>query len=695
LSRHVSGSGPVRNAFPHETVPLQELIENALDAQATAVDLRLKEYGFDSIEVIALKHCTSKISAFEDLYSARTFGFRGEALSSLCAISRVAVTTSTSESAPAGVRLQYDKHGKLAETIPVARTQGTTVSITNLFEDLPVRHREFKRNIKKEYAKCLELVQAYALVSTGVRITCSNQVGKGPRNTVLATKGHASMKDNISDVFGSKILNQLAEVKIDLDPELESTARVVGYMSSQAGRNSVDRQFLFLNGRPCNLTKIARAINEVFREFSPHQYPILILNMQVPEGSYDRNITPDKRTIFLQDENSLIGRLKDAMRPFLESFHGTFASQQVQSSGFSSTPIASSFSQFSSTVSSQPTAEASHDDMDTAVAPLAMSDDEELEHSAGALFAEEDEDVAIEDEIDTPPQSQTAATSPAQARFQSYTAPEVVRLTVTQKLSRLPSRAASLTPRRTPFPIQRRSPIKVYPPTRPAPISLERVDTTSYITSIQEDILATIDVTTVKPRKRQRVTTDSDERRFELDVVPDQDGLAVEELNRNVSKDDFGRMQILGQFNLGFILVRLDEDLFIVDQHASDEKFNFESFKRQPVDTQQLIRPLCPDLTPQQELIALDQRDLLATRGFIVEYVEEARPGRRIMLMSVPQSRSTFGVADFEELLHKLSDESASTETVQCSRMEAVWASKACRKSVMIGMPLDVTQMTR
>ena len=126
-----------------------------------------------------------------------------------------------------------------------AYASGTTVSITNLFEDLPVRHREFKRNIRKEYAKCLELVQAYALISTGVRITCTNQVGKryagslpfpsrprhtshhvSPRNTVLATQGQANIKDNISDIFGSKILNQLAEVKIDLDADSERSVSV-------------------------------------------------------------------------------------------------------------------------------------------------------------------------------------------------------------------------------------------------------------------------------------------------------------------------------------------------------------------------------------------------------------------------------------------------------------------------------------
>lgn len=141
---------------------VKELIENSVDAGATSIDLRLKDYGVDLIEVsdngcgveeenfegLALKHHTSKIQEFADLTQVGTFGFRGEALSSLCALSDVTVST-CHVSASIGTRLVLDHNGKITQKTPYPRPKGTTVSVQHLFYTLPVRHKEFQRNIKK------------------------------------------------------------------------------------------------------------------------------------------------------------------------------------------------------------------------------------------------------------------------------------------------------------------------------------------------------------------------------------------------------------------------------------------------------------------------------------------------------------------------------------------------------------------
>ena len=155
--------------------------------------------------VTGLKHYTSKLSTFEDLSIVRTFGFRGEALSSLCALcDNVAVTTTTG--GPMGIQLDLEKSGKVGKKTRVARQvsavtyylwtdelmsfghqRGTTVQLTNLFATLPVRRRELQRNIKREFGKALGLLNAYALgpcagldgSGRGVRLTVSNQLEKG------------------------------------------------------------------------------------------------------------------------------------------------------------------------------------------------------------------------------------------------------------------------------------------------------------------------------------------------------------------------------------------------------------------------------------------------------------------------------------------------------------------------------------
>ena len=115
------------------------------------------------------------MSSFEDLEKVLTFGFRGEALSSLCALAQLTVITATKEQAPMGVKLEYDCNGILTHKTPISRQKGTTIQLTGLFQSLPVRLAEFKRNAKREYNKALTMIQAYSIISTNTRISVNHQ----------------------------------------------------------------------------------------------------------------------------------------------------------------------------------------------------------------------------------------------------------------------------------------------------------------------------------------------------------------------------------------------------------------------------------------------------------------------------------------------------------------------------------------
>lgn len=128
---------------------------------------------------LALKHYTSKLNTYDDLNHLNTFGFRGEALSSLCAVSRFHVITAQDGEAPKGTKLDFDVFGRLNGTSVAASQKGTTVIVEGLFHNLPVRRRELEKNIKREYAKVLGVLHAYACISTGVRFSVSNQLSKG------------------------------------------------------------------------------------------------------------------------------------------------------------------------------------------------------------------------------------------------------------------------------------------------------------------------------------------------------------------------------------------------------------------------------------------------------------------------------------------------------------------------------------
>ena len=198
----------------------------------------------------ALKHHTSKLATYADLSSLETFGFRGEALSSLCAVSTFHVTTAREQDAPRGTRLDFETSGRLKGTQMVASPRGTTVSVEGLFHNLPVRRRELEKNIKREYGRVLNVLQAYACISVGVRFLVSNQV-KGWVNhveridcadmirkkaTAFATKSNRTTRENIANVYGAKTISAL--VALDLKLELQRTGRRdAGYIqaSSVAG----------------------------------------------------------------------------------------------------------------------------------------------------------------------------------------------------------------------------------------------------------------------------------------------------------------------------------------------------------------------------------------------------------------------------------------------------------------------------
>ncbi|GAB1204946.1 hypothetical protein APSETT445_003611 [Aspergillus pseudonomiae] len=331
-------------------------------------EVRFKNNGLDMIEVqdngsgispenyenVALKHYTSKLSSYEDLSRLQTFGFRGEALSSLCALSEFHVVTAQANQAPKANRLEFEPSGKLKKTQIVAGQKGTTVSVEGLFKRLPVRRRELEKNIKREYGKVLNLLHAYACVSTGVRFSVKNTVAKTRNVVVFSTNGNQTTKENIANVYGAKTL--LALIPLDLTLEFEPSAAgkraavdeerelnqifVRGHVSRPVfgeGRQTPDRQMFFVNSRPCGLPQIAKAFNEVYKSFNVSQSPFVFADFHMDTNAYDVNVSPDKRTILLHDAGVLIESLKTSLTQLFESSDQTVPQSHVNNAKQSAT----------------------------------------------------------------------------------------------------------------------------------------------------------------------------------------------------------------------------------------------------------------------------------------------------------------------------------------------------------------------
>lgn len=154
--------------------------------------------------------------------------------------------------------------------------------------------------------------QAYAIIAKGVRLVCTNMSGKNARSVVLKTQGSGSLKDNIITLFGMSTFTCLEPLSISMS----ENCKVEGFVSKSgygSGRNMGDRQFFYVNGRPVDMPKVSKLVNELYRGANSRQYPVAILNFIVPVVAYDVNVTPDKRKIFFSDERSFLECLRESL----------------------------------------------------------------------------------------------------------------------------------------------------------------------------------------------------------------------------------------------------------------------------------------------------------------------------------------------------------------------------------------------
>ncbi|KAM4525105.1 mismatch repair endonuclease PMS2 isoform 2-T2 [Odontesthes bonariensis] len=793
---------------------VKELVENSIDAGATNIDVKLKECGTEQVEVsdngkgveeanfegLTLKHHTSKLRDFSDLIHVETFGFRGEALSSLCALSELSVIT-CHESSQVGTRLVFDHKGHLVQQSPHPRQQGTTVVLQQLFYTLPVRHKEFQRNIKKEYAKMIHVLQAYCIISTGVRITCSNQNGKGKRSTVLSTSGSRSMRDNIGAIFGPKqlqsllpfqqmspaenIIEEYALQDVDLPKQLFSVTGFVSRGDHGVGRSATDRQFFFINSRPCDPIKVTKLVNEVYHTYNRHQYPFVALNITVASECVDVNVTPDKRQIFLQEEKLLLAVLKSSLITMYEagvnkiSLNYTPTANASSASGpvvlsnentaesgediqtVSPSPKSSinlsglkaAFSNHNSTTSGNKssTEKASNRGPAQKTLPcffkdsvkpsawspsgkspskltreiskcspvgtsvldgfrygrMSCSDNDSEKHSAVSScdLRTATPDIRCSGPEFNSPKTVTDSTSVEDASHTEtlHTNDPVPEHSELQTETCSSNEDAAVSPEakrarveKAHFPDERlsetlSSSFEKSSSMVDAPVRLQR--RTSHLQFSLQELAGNI--RRLKERHRQRAGEELQYRRFRAKINPGENQSAEDELKKEISKEMFKEMEIIGQFNLGFIITKLNSDIFMIDQHATDEKYNFEMLQQHTVlQGQKLIAPQKLHLTAVSENVLMENLEIFRKNGFEFLVDEEAQVMERVKLLSLPTSKNwTFGPADIEELIFMLSD----SPGVMCrpSRVRQMFASRACRKSVMIGTALSASEMKK
>jgi len=821
---------------------VKELLENSLDAGATVVDIRLREMGAELVEVsdngtgveernfkgMTVKHATSKLREFTDLFAVETFGFRGEALSSLCALSTLTIST-RHKSSSTGTLMTYDHQGSILTSTTQARPVGTTVTLANLFSTMPVRQKEFQRSLKREFGKLVAVLSAYGLVSSGVRIMVTNSKARGGRTIVLQTQGSEILRDNLVSIFGSK---QVASVRpftqVDLTPEDLAkanirlygplpTVKLEGFISSPVhgeGRGAPDRQFYFVNSRPCDPTKLVKMVNQVYHGFNRNQFPFVCLNITTERSSVDINITPDKRQVLLTNEKFLNELVKKSLEKMFEDAPSTMevntflTKPNSMSSGhidpeaaknkenkvnesilkeskFNISNLKRSFSSsFSSPVSlslnpekKQKTLQrffkvdpagdfeiAREDCEDDSFAGENGNLDKKVEFSPEQLQA-----VKKKNSVDCNGQEGTIENDAGSQKVKSaglpnivfddlstlkssdpVTEPVVTNVTegevamafddlssVSEKEGRAPGDAnPGLKIIFDDFSYQDKKDCKNSPNyEKVVSCGDEKIkitfDSFDADKKMEEELLEVVpeiksglefvvendesDQSCTFEKKEVKVNFNFESLlnslpeveksmsglkclKFKAQINPNDNKSAEAELQKQIKKTEFAKMQVYGQFNLGFILTGLEKDLFIIDQHATDEKYNFETLQKTTViKSQKMVVPQKLELTSVNESILLDNLAVFEKNGFHFEVDESAPATEKVSLTALPISKNwTFGKEDINELIFMLSEVGEdSSENFRPSRVRAMFASRACRTSVMVGTSLSKHDMVK
>ena len=301
---------------------VKELIENALDAGATSIDIAIEDGGRQSIRVsddgcgmsaddavLALeRHATSKIRSAQDLVGVRSFGFRGEALAALSSVSHLELETAPDDGAGTLVRATG---GALLDVTPIARRRGTTVRVSRLFYNAPARLK-FLRGARSEWRAILDIVGMIALTRRDVRVVLTHD-GK----PMLSLPSSATLRDRLAAVYGGPFAGRLLEVD-----DVSGTTHVAGLVERPADVGTATRRvFVSVNGRAVRDSGIVRAAEAAYRSTIPAGVrPTLFLDVTVAADAVDVNVHPAKAEVRFRDRWPLERTIENAVRRALGTF---------------------------------------------------------------------------------------------------------------------------------------------------------------------------------------------------------------------------------------------------------------------------------------------------------------------------------------------------------------------------------------
>ncbi|BFY98553.1 hypothetical protein BsWGS_01593 [Bradybaena similaris] len=295
---------------------VKELVENSFDAGCTSIDIKLEGYGLEKIEIcdngqgiktqdvpyVAKRHYTSKIVTTDDMQSLKTYGFRGEALASLCAVSQVTIATKTPDDEVCYV-YDIDSEGNIKGKKPSCLGTGTTVTARNLFFNLKVRKQFYNTSQRKkdDLKKIEDLLIVFAIIRPQMRISLRHD-----RDMVWQKIQTSDTKEALHSVLSRQVSSQFVCVEKSMEEQQGSVCAYVPKPGSDLklmSRSTADRTLIVVNDRPVHIKELVKVLRQYYcncHGCDTNRFPICYVHVKLSAADVDVNVDPNKTTVFFK-----------------------------------------------------------------------------------------------------------------------------------------------------------------------------------------------------------------------------------------------------------------------------------------------------------------------------------------------------------------------------------------------------------
>lgn len=322
---------------------VKELLDNSYDAGATHISIDIQEGGINKIHIVdngegmdkedaemAFKrHATSKIQQIEDLLNLKNYGFRGEALATISAVSKVTLKTRKKDQ-NLGTEIKIEG-GQITLTTETGAPQGTSILIEDLFYNVPAR-KEFLKATSTEYKEILDIVDSYAIANPGTGISLVHN-----DKTIYNLPSDDKLEDRIRSILGSDTFEKLIPLFFE-HPHLE----IYGYVSKpELASERKKRQYIFVNKRPINNRSIAFNVKDAYGSLIPrNSYPVFLVFLDLPTNVVDVNVHPRKEEVKFSNDQFINTSVRSCVKSALNR---TDLTPGAQDKGVPRSPFASPF----------------------------------------------------------------------------------------------------------------------------------------------------------------------------------------------------------------------------------------------------------------------------------------------------------------------------------------------------------------